>query len=82
MVTAFLCALLLAQTPSTSEESASQESIRHFETTVRPLLIEHCHKCHSDTKQWANLRLDSREAMLKGGDNGPAIVPGNPTKAC
>ncbi|MFO1007222.1 MAG: PSD1 and planctomycete cytochrome C domain-containing protein [Planctomycetaceae bacterium] len=81
MVTAFLCAVLLAQTPSTSEESASQESIRHFETTVRPLLIEHCHKCHSDTKQWANLRLDSREAMLKGGDNGPVIVPGNPDES-
>lgn len=81
MVTAFLCAVLLAQTPSTGEESASEETNRHFETAVRPLLIEHCHKCHSDTKQWANLRLDSREAMLKGGDNGPAIVPGKPDES-
>ena len=81
MVTAFLCAVLLAQTPPTSEESASQESIRHFETSVRPLLIEQCQKCHGETKQWANLRLDSREAMLKGGDNGPVIVPGKPDES-
>lgn len=81
MVTAFLCAVLIAQTPSTSEELASQESIRHFETSVRPVLVEHCHKCHGEAKQWASLRLDSREAMLQGGDNGPSIVPGKPDES-
>jgi hypothetical protein len=52
--------------------------VEFFEKQVRPVLVEHCHKCHGATKQWANLRLDSREALLKGGDNGPAIVPGKP----
>ena len=35
-------------------------------------------KCHGAEKQKGGLRLDSREAALKGGDTGPALVPGNP----
>lgn len=56
----------------------SDEQLRHFETNVRPILDEHCLKCHGSTKQWAGLRLDSREAILKGGDSGPAAVAGEP----
>lgn len=52
--------------------------IRFFETSIRPLLTEHCSKCHGTQKQWGGLRLDSREALLRGGDTGPAIVAGNP----
>ncbi len=63
--------------PVLGVEPASAD-VEFFEKQVRPVLVEHCHKCHGATKQWAGLRLDSREAMLKGGDNGPAIVPGNP----
>lgn len=47
-----------------------------FENEIRPLLAEHCFKCHGAKKQEAGLRLDSREALVKGGDTGPAIVPG------
>src|SRR5262245_21352451 len=50
---------------------------QHFERHVRPLLIEHCHACHGPKKQMGGLRLDSRTAMLKGGDNGPALLPGD-----
>jgi len=54
-----------------------------FETHVRPVLVERCYKCHSSTseKLKGGLKLDSREAMLKGGDTGPAIVPGNPDES-
>ncbi len=52
-----------------------------FETNIRPLLVDHCQKCHGATKQQGGLRLDSREAMLKGGDTGPAIVIGQPDKS-
>ncbi len=48
-----------------------------FEAKVRPLLAGTCVKCHGADKVSGGLRLDSREAMLKGGDSGPAIVPGN-----
>ena len=50
----------------------------HFENLVRPLLAQQCQKCHGEKKQQGGLRLDSRQALLKGGDNGPAVVPGEP----
>ena len=52
-----------------------------FEKKVRPLLLAHCTNCHGTEKQKGGLRLDSRTAMLKGGDNGPAVVPGDPEKS-
>ena len=48
-----------------------------FEKHVRPILVAHCIKCHGQSKQEANLRLTSLEELLKGGESGPAIVPGN-----
>src|SRR5262249_50771007 len=48
-----------------------------FETNVRPVLVAHCAKCHGADKQSGNLRIDSRAALLTGGDRGPAIVPGD-----
>ena len=54
-----------------------------FEKKVRPVLVEHCFKCHGDLRKEpkGGLRLDSRAAMLKGGDTGPAVVPGKPDKS-
>ena len=49
-----------------------------FEKHVRPLLVEHCQKCHGAKKQEGELRLDSRAALLKGGEHGPVVVPGSP----
>ncbi len=69
--------LLSAVNPLSAAEPQSAEE-EFFEKQVRPVLVEHCHKCHGPTKQWAGLRLDSRDAILKGGDNGPAIMPGKP----
>lgn len=53
----------------------------HFESKVRPVLVETCFRCHGDTKTAGALRLDSRDALMKGGDSGPAIVPGNPDES-
>ena len=49
-----------------------------FETSIRPVLARNCYACHSVEKQFASLRVDSREALLLGGQRGPAIVPGKP----
>jgi hypothetical protein len=54
---------------------------RFFEQNVRPLLVESCYSCHSNSKQKGGLRLDSLEAILKGGDSGAALVPGKPTES-
>ncbi len=58
-------------------------AVTHFEKQVRPLLVEHCHACHSAkaNKTRGGLALDSRDAILKGGDSGPAVVPGKPEKS-
>ena len=50
----------------------------HFESAIRPLLIAHCIECHGPDRQESGLRLDSRPGWMKGGDRGPAIVPGDP----
>src|SRR4051812_33840501 len=52
-----------------------------FESKVRPVLAERCLKCHGPQKQSGGLRLDSRAALLEGGENGPALVPGEPGKS-
>jgi hypothetical protein len=50
--------------------------IAFFEARIRPVLVEQCQSCHGEKKQRAKLRLDSKDAVLKGGESGPAIVPG------
>ena len=53
------------------------EQVRFFESRVRPVLVEECSKCHGPAKAKAGFRVDSRAAMVKGGDSGPGVVPGN-----
>ena len=47
-----------------------------FAKYVQPLFAERCFDCHGEEKQESGLRLDAREFALKGGDHGPAFVPG------
>ncbi|MCP4511078.1 MAG: DUF1553 domain-containing protein [Fuerstiella sp.] len=55
---------------------AADDSI--FESQIRPLLIERCYKCHSGEKTNGGLTLDNRSGWQKGGESGPAVVPGKP----
>ncbi|REJ66163.1 MAG: DUF1553 domain-containing protein [Planctomycetota bacterium] len=57
------------------------EELRFFETNIRPLLAEHCYKCHGEEKQKGELRLDSLAAILEGGSYGPAVVPHQPDES-
>jgi cytochrome c553 len=52
-----------------------------FEKSVRPILATHCLECHGPQKQKAGLRLDSRAAILTGGESGAALVPGKPDQS-
>ena len=54
-----------------------------FEAKIRPVLIEHCYRCHSaaSAKSKGGLRLDDRESIRAGGDSGPAVVPGRPDES-
>jgi len=71
--------LLLTVLPAIAQESGPA----YFEKNIRPLLARQCLACHSSASQpvMGNLRLDSREAALKGGSRGPSIVPGNPAES-
>jgi mono/diheme cytochrome c family protein len=51
-----------------------------FENKIRPVLAGTCYGCHTDSAM-GGLRLDSRDAVLKGGGRGPAVVPGDPEKS-
>ena len=55
------------------------EQAKFFETKIRPVLMTSCSKCHARTaeKVKGGLLVDSREGLRKGGDTGPAVVPGN-----
>ena len=84
-----LSALLLAGTvvgarqapPQTAAGPATpQQAATFFETRIRPLLAANCQACHGE-KATAGLRVDSREGLLRGGESGPAIVPGDPEKS-
>jgi mono/diheme cytochrome c family protein len=67
---------LLGLAADTSPPTAAQ--LEFFEKEVRPVLAEQCFSCHGPKKQKSGLRLDSREFVLKGGEVGPVVVPGNP----
>ena len=54
-----------------------QDSAQLFERTIRPLLSEKCSSCHGELET-SGLRVDSRDRLLRGGSQGPAIVAGDP----
>ena len=66
-----------------AEEKLEPAAVEFFENKIRPVLAESCYSCHSQKseKVKAGLFLDSKDGLLKGGDNGPAIVPGDPDKS-
>src|SRR5258708_40281239 len=68
---------LVAVSVSADDRKPDPKSIEFFEKQVRPLLVARCASCHGPAQQFSSLRLDSREALLRGGTRGPAIVPGD-----
>jgi hypothetical protein len=59
-------------------QSGDAKGIEFFESKIRPVLSKHCYECHSAQAKRlkADLLLDSKAGMLKGGDSGPVLVPG------
>ena len=66
-------------TARADDRPANPDGVDFFESKVRPVLVEHCYKCHSAQARSpkGGLRLDSLDGMKKGGDTGPAVVPGD-----
>jgi hypothetical protein len=59
------------------------KGVEFFESKIRPVLVKYCFECHSSqaARVRGGLLLDSREALLQGGDKGPAVVPGKPEQS-
>ena len=71
---------ILAASPAVGADSG----VEFFEAKIRPLLVDHCYSCHSKQAEKGvkgGLYLDSKEGVLKGGDTGPALVPGEPERS-
>ena len=60
--------------------AADPAAVEFFETKIRPVLAENCYQCHGPDKQKAGLRLDSAAGIRKGGESGPAVIPGDTDK--
>src|SRR5262249_34727106 len=73
-----LLAALGLVTPVRAEEPAALE---FFEKSVRPGLVEKCVGCHGVEKQKGGLRLNTREALLVGGERGASIIVGKPKES-
>jgi mono/diheme cytochrome c family protein len=68
--------------PAWSAEGAAGEAeTEFFERKIRPLLVQHCYACHGRGQHKGGLSLDSRQAMLAGGDSGTAVALGKPDES-
>ncbi|MEL0095282.1 MAG: PSD1 and planctomycete cytochrome C domain-containing protein [Planctomycetaceae bacterium] len=74
------------ESQATAESNRDRDGLDFFEAKIRPMLIKHCYECHSaeavaKNKLKGGLFLDTRAASLKGGESGPAVVPGKPDES-
>src|SRR5437870_9607707 len=74
----FLAGAACASAADPKARPVTPQEVEFFESRVRPVLTENCFGCHGPTKQKSGLRLDSPQTLLKGGDNGPVIIPADP----
>lgn len=76
---------VIAGEPKTAKASGGSEAegLAFYEEKVKPILAQHCYRCHSHAakKNKGGLVVDSLAAMLTGGDTGPAVVPGKPDQS-
>jgi hypothetical protein len=79
---AILAVLTLSLSARSQDNEGPRERLDFFEKRIRPVLVERCYSCHSAVaeKVKGNLLLDTRDGLLKGGDGGPSVVPGDPAK--
>lgn len=75
----FCFGLVLSQaSANAADQTLTPQQAEFFELSIRPLLAEKCAKCHTGKADArSELRMDSRQALLHGGEFGPAIAPGN-----
>ena len=78
--TPLLGSIAFAAIPALADD-AQRVAATFFEKEVRPVLVNRCFECHSDTKQKGGLRVDHIGYLKEGGDTGPALVAGKPEES-
>ena len=85
---AAVAALCLAAPAARADDpnKPDPKGVEFFENKIRPVLVAHCYSCHSadaakGNKLKAGLALDTRDGLRKGGETGPAVVPGKPDQS-
>ena len=78
--------LFVGSSTTLAAEQNIREGLDFFEAKIRPVLVKHCYECHSVGAAAKNnlkggLLLDSRDGSRKGGESGPAVVPGKPAES-
>ena len=75
--------LLLVVSTGFSDDAVERQRLEFFESKIRPVLVKHCYECHAaDSKKLrGGLLVDSRQGLRKGGESGPALVPGDPKES-
>jgi hypothetical protein len=68
----------LAATTASAADAPDAEGIELFEKRIRPALVQYCYECHSSRADMleGKLSLETRDGVLRGGEHGPAVVPG------
>jgi cytochrome c len=64
--------------PAPQDEAAKPE---YYTAKVKPIIENNCYKCHGGENHRGGLSMVTRDAMLKGGHHGAAVVPGDPSKS-
>ena len=69
-----------------TSSALADDKLAFFESKIRPIFVEKCYDCHSvkaadQNKLKGGFYIDVREGLLRGGDSGPAVIPGHPEKS-
>jgi hypothetical protein len=75
LASAIMCRAASGAEPAAALPPAATEAV-DFHKQVVPILSGRCAKCHANTQQKGGFSINTREAVLKGGDSGPAVVVG------
>jgi hypothetical protein len=73
--------ILALGTSSLAAADLKPADLEFFEAKIRPVLVAECYECHDAKKQKGDLRLDYRDGLIKGGEEGPSIIPGDAKKS-
>ena len=70
-----------SEAPAKAPEVLNANQLQELNINVRTILAHNCYACHNATKTKGGLRLDKKEFIFKGGEDGPILVAGNPEKS-